>query len=416
MTTANEFIKKINRKLNSEKKNEFPLISIFSGILGLDIGLERAGFKTKLALDFDKDCRDVIENNRNKLGNFPYLVEDINKLSAEEILSKCNLNPGETAILAGGPPCQPFSKSGLRKGVDDENKGQLFKRYINYLQIIKPKAFILENVRGLYSSNKGEDFKLIIKHFDETGYTIYWKILDAANYGVPQFRQRMFIIGFKDRIKFNFPEETHGDSRELNEKLFSDKLPFLTVGDAINDLAETANAPKLSGKYSHLLDEIPEGMNYSYYTAERGYPKPVFGWRTKFWYFLLKTDRAKPSLTIQAYPGNNTGPFHWKNRRMAIDEIKRIQSLPDWLVINKSYMTAHRLIGNAVPSMLAEILGHSIKNALENNEIISENDYLSIRSENLTNGHVVKSGRGSGKGKPRQISQILADESVANTA
>lgn len=392
---SKKYLQKINRKL-SHKDGKYPSISIFSGIMGIEIGLERAGFSTVFANDFDKHCLDVIENNREHFGDFPYICEDINKITPEEILKLSGLKPGEAAMLAGGPPCQPFSKSGLRKGTESD-KGQLFKRYLDYLDVIKPRAFILENVRGMVSSNKGEDFKNILDHFDETGYTIYWKILDAANHGVPEFRQRLFIVGFRDRIKFSFPEINYADPDSDDEILF-DKDPYVTVGDALADLpSDEPQGPALSGKYAHLLAEIPEGMNYSHYTARRGHPSPLFEWRSKFWYFLQKTDRSKPSLTIQAYPGNNTGPFHWENRRMSVRELLRIQSFPDWLKIDKSYMVGHRMAGNAVPPLLAEEVGKKIKEALDDNIPLSNEDYLDARGMALKHHLKVKSGRGSGK-------------------
>jgi DNA (cytosine-5)-methyltransferase 1 len=398
-------VKKINRKLK-KRDGKYPSISIFSGILGIELGLERAGFSTVFASDFDKHCKDVIEDNRDVFGEFPYLCEDITKLSPERILELSGLKPGEAAMLAGGPPCQPFSKSGLRKGGADD-KGQLFKRYLDYLQVIKPRAFILENVRGMVSSNKGEDFRNILEHFDETGYTIYWKILDAANHGVPEFRQRLFIVGFRDRIRFSYPEIEHSNPDEPQSSLL-DKPPYVTVGEALEGLPENVKGPLLSGKYSHLLADIPEGMNYSHYTERRGHPDPLFEWRSKFWYFLLKTDRSKPSLTIQAYPGNNTGPFHWENRRMAVQEIQRIQSFPDWLKINKPYMAGHRLVGNAVPPLLAESVGIQIKKALDEHVLISTDEYLEGRESALKNHLRVASGRGSGKSLAKKKAAITA--------
>lgn len=385
------FLEEINKPLVKDN-DKYPLVSIFSGILGLDLGLERAGFQTRFALDFDKHCKDVVEDNRNVLGEFPYVVGDINEIAADSILEAANLKSGEVALLSGGPPCQPFSKSGLRKGIEDE-RGILFKRYLEFLEVIQPKSFILENVRGLYSSRKGEDFKEIIQLFEETGYTIYWKIIDSANYGVPQFRQRLFIIGFRDRIKFAFPAETHGEEEGLLNNLFDDRLPFVTVEEAIGDLVDKVEVPNYNGKYAHLLEEIPEGMNYSYYTAERGHPNPLFEWRSKFWYFLLKIDRKKPSLTIQAQPGNNTGPFHWKNRKLAPAEIKRLQTFPDWLKINKSYAVSHRMIGNAVPPLLSKVLGEAIISALKRNEAVSIEEYNETRR--INDASKVNSGKGS---------------------
>lgn len=388
--TSHNYQNQINRPLN--KKGGYKTVSIFSGILGIEIGLDRAGFDTVFALDFDNACKEIIEENNGHLSSFPYVCTDINKLTPEEILQQSGFKPGEIDLLAGGPPCQSFSKSGLRKGVEDE-KGMLFKRYLDYLDVMKPKAFLLENVRGLYSSRKGEDFKLIKRRFKDAGYTLYWKILDAANYGIPQFRQRLFLVGFKDRKKYSFPIPSHGDGNGLSEK------PFVNVEQAFSDLDGDDPELPFTGKYKHLLEDIPEGMNYSFYTEERGHPDPIFKWRSKFWYFLLKIDRTKPSLTIQAYPGNNTGPFHWENRRLSVGELKRLQTFPDWFKINKSYRIAHRVLGNAVPPLLAEVIGNSIAEALSSNEKISESEYEKILENMNSNGHKVKSGRGSGKGR-----------------
>ncbi len=400
MTAQNRFVRRINSAIRSNHsgQQDFPSISIFSGILGIELGLERAGFRTALALDFDKDAKEVVESNRARIGEFPYLCQDINKLSARDILKDSGLKPGDAAIIAGGPPCQPFSKSGLRQGVNDE-RGGLFKHYLEYLEVIRPQAFLLENVRGLFSSRGGKDFKLILDLFDQTGYTVYWKVLDAANYGVPQFRQRLFFVGFRDRLRFSFPEETHGDLSELVGTLFPDQVPFVTVEDAIGDMVGKVVGPAHTGRYATLLKEIPEGMNYSFFTEKRGHANPLFGWRTKFWYFLLKIDRRKPSLTIQAYPGNNTGPFHWENRRLATEELLRLQTFPDWYKLKKPYLAAHRLIGNAVPPLLAETIGRSIKETLVRQEGISKLEYTAIRINTENTAGYVNSGRGSGRGK-----------------
>lgn len=377
----NKYIKKINRSFKKQSVKKLSTIGLFSGIFGIEIGLEREGFKTKLAIDFDKDCRDVVKDNKKFFRDIPYICDDIYNISPEYALKMSGLRQGQVTLLAGGPPCQPFSKSGLRKGIKDK-RGILFKRYLDFLTIIKPKVFLLENVKGLVSSRNGEDFKEIIKCFDQTGYLIYWKVIDAANYGVPQFRQRLFIIGFKERIKYSFPDFTHISPRKIEEMLFPDYEPFVSVKEAISNIPNKVKGPKLNGKYSHLLKDIPPGLNYSYYTKERNHPNPIFEWRSKFWYFLLKSNPNKPSLTIQANPGNNTGPFHWENRRFSIEELKRIQSFPDWFEINESYMIAHRLLGNAVPPLLAETLGNSINKALENGEQISKHEYLRIRNYN----------------------------------
>lgn len=376
-------------KPSSLNEGSHSCISLFSGSLGMDLGLHAAGFSTRACLDFDKDALMVSQHNFPKL---PYLCEDITSIKPKLLLREGGLLSGKVDLLAGGPPCQPFSKSGQRKGLND-NRGELFKHYIEILGEIQPRAFILENVRGLVSSGKGEDLKVVLKSFKETGYTLYTQVLDAANYGVPQFRQRIFIVGFKNKIKFTFPEICYGQTEE-DSFPFQVIKPFITVKEAIGDLENRVEGQAFTGKYKDLLAEIPEGLNYSHYTKERGHKDPLFEWRSKFWYFLLKIDREKPSLTIQAYPGNNTGPFHWKNRRLDIKEIARLQTFPDWFNFPVSYMKAHKLIGNAVPCVLAYKIGLKIKEALTNNEKADNSRFVEAVS-------ILKcvSGRGSGKGR-----------------
>jgi DNA (cytosine-5)-methyltransferase 1 len=140
-----DYLASINRPVHSSSGP--PTVSLFSGILGIEIGLEWAGFKSRLALDLDSEAQGVVEANRGSLGDFPYLVGDINEISPQQILQESGLKPGEAALLAGGPPCQPFSKSGLRKGIDD-GRGNLFSKYLEYLRVIRPQAFLLENVNA----------------------------------------------------------------------------------------------------------------------------------------------------------------------------------------------------------------------------------------------------------------------------
>ena len=223
------------------------------------------------------------------------------------MLDAAGLRPGEAAVLSGGPPCQPFSKSGHRKGVDDD-RGLLFKRYLEYLAVVQPRSFILENVRGLYSSGGGSEFTLVLNEFDASGYTVYWALVDAANHGVPQFRQRLFLVGFPDRIRFRFPTPTHGPEEDIAASLFDTREPFVTAREAVADLDGKVNPPDYSGQFAHLLPEIPPGLNYSYYTEKRGHATPLFGWRSKYWYFLCKAHPDRPALTIQAHPGTTPDP------------------------------------------------------------------------------------------------------------
>jgi DNA (cytosine-5)-methyltransferase 1 len=391
----------INREILPHASGALPSAGLFAGILGIELGLARAGFYTVAALDFDPNAKTVVEANRERLGAFPYFCENICNFAPGQLLESSGLRKGELALLAGGPPCQPFSKSGLRLGSDDA-RGQLFRRYLDFLKAIEPQAFLLENVRGLFSSRHGKDFAVVLEEFKRTGYTVYWRILDAASYGVPQFRQRLFLVGFKDRLRFEWPAPTHEDPQAASSDLFDERTPYVTVGEAIQELEHDLSSPPYSGRFANLLRDIPEGLNYSYYCSERDHPHPLFQWRSRFWYFLLKIDRSRPSLTLQAHPGNNTGPFHWNNRRLTVPELLRLQSFPDWLRVDLPYFKAHQVIGNAVPPLFSEALGHSVKSALDRAALISDVEYeRTCQVEYRTNGFV-RSGRGSGKGKVKR--------------
>lgn len=367
-------------------------VSLFSGVLGLEIGLHKAGFATKLAIDIDKNAKETVGLNFPELD---YLVNSVSNVTPSLILEKTGLKKGEISLLSGGLPCQPFSKSGLRKGLTDR-RGMLFKHYIELLEELEPHAFVMENVRGLLSSHGGDDFQKILAEFHKTRYILYCKVLDAANYGVPQFRQRLFLVGFKKRINFSFPEKTHDDGGTYSNKLSG----FVSAQDAFKSLGDVRDFPPYVGKYAHLLEEIPEGLNYSYYTKERGHPNPLFEWRSKFWYFLMKMDRGRPSLTIQAYPGNNTGPFHWENRKLGLSELKKLQTFPYWFEFKGSYLINHRHIGNAVPPILAYKIGVQIAKALDEEDLISEERYQELMEQNANSSkRRVHSGRRSGKGR-----------------
>jgi DNA (cytosine-5)-methyltransferase 1 len=199
----------------------------------------------------------------------------------------------------------------------------------------------------------------------ETGanYRPVWQVLDAASFGVPQHRERIFIVGSRDGKELQFPRATHGVPDDL--LLGVDIEPYRTAWDALGDLPERLNDPtlKLTGKWADLLPSIPEGENYLWHTP-RGRGMPLFGWRTRYWSFLLKLAKSRPSWTIQAQPGPATGPFHWTSRRLSIQELCRLQTLPDGLQFDCGRNDAQRMLGNAVPSLLAEVIAREIRGQL----------------------------------------------------
>lgn len=341
------------------------VISLFSGMGGLDIGLKKAGYNITVHVDNDPSC---VETLRKNWKSVPVICEDISKLSGSQILKAAKIKKKDVDVIAGGPSCQPFSRSneGKRKGTKDA-RGLLIFQFARLVDELKPKAFLMENVAGLLSSNRGEDFKKLLSYYEKLEYHVFFKVLNAADYGVPQKRKRLFLVGFKKKVAFEFPKITHGEPKGLK--------PFVSAGEAINDLDDQiVHDGKISigGKYGHLINEIPPGMNYIYYTEEYSSKNILFKDRSKFWTFLLKLNPNQPSTTIQAQPWNSVGPFHWNNRRLELSELKRIQGIPDNYFIsgirgtfNEYGSKAWMQIGNAVPPRLAEIVGRQIRKYID---------------------------------------------------
>lgn len=202
----------------------------------------------------------------------------------------------------------------------------------------------------------------------ETGsnYSVAWKMLNTAHYGVPQARERVFMVGSRNGRPFQFPEPTHQVPGLESSDLFAVAEPYRTAWDALGDLpAPDPEEPglKVGGKWGDLLPSIPEGENYLWHTA-RGGGEPLFGWRTRYWSFLLKLSKRLPSWTVQAQPGAAIGPFHWDNRRLTFAELSRIQTFPDGLKLDVGRTEMQRMLGNAVPSLIAEVLAREIRRQL----------------------------------------------------
>lgn len=337
------------------------LISLYTGIGGLDFGFEAAGFETTVALEMDRAACANIRANRP----WPVIEGDINAVSSNEILKVGKLKAGEADALIGGPPCQPFSKSGYWARGDslrlDDPRADTIDAYLRVLRDTQPKTFLLENVPGIAYKGKMEALERILAGLEqinrETGarYAACWKILNAADFGVPQMRERFVMVGARDGARFEFPKTTHGDGA----------LPHHTAWDAIGDLPEMPNEPSIAmgGKWADLLPTIPEGQNYLWHT-DRGGGEPLFGWRRRYWSFLLKLAKDRPSWTIQAQPGSATGPFHWLSRKLSSRELARLQTFPDNVSVQGSRQDIQRLIGNAVPSLLGEVVGREIAKQL----------------------------------------------------
>jgi DNA (cytosine-5)-methyltransferase 1 len=335
-------------------------ISLFSGAGGLDLGVEQAGFRVTAAVEHDQDAALTMEKNFYHLAS-PVIRKDILQTPTDEILAAAGLKAGEHPdLLVGGPPCTPFSKSGFwlewkRAGLDPG--ASLLQAYTRVLKDAQPRAFILENVYALTYNNKASRpaYERLLREIDEAGYEFDKGVLNAADYGVPQARPRLFITGVqKGQAVPALPSASHTGSWERRTS-GAGTTPHVTAGEALSGL-ETEPEPgeTLSGQYAHLLPGIPPGENYLHYTAERGHPEPLFKWRSRYWSFLLKLAPDRPSPTIQAQPGPNVGPFHWDNRRLRVPEVRRLFTFPDDFDLVGTRASIQAQLGNSVPPLLAQ--------------------------------------------------------------
>jgi DNA (cytosine-5)-methyltransferase 1 len=344
-------------------------LSLFSGCGGLDLGLEQAGFRLVAGTDAEPLAK--IAHN----ANFPdaaFRVARIGDLSREDIFDLVpEVAAGTLDLLAGGPPCPPFSKSRFYRtekprALDDPNGLETITGFLNVLDWTRPRSFLLENVRGLAYDVHSGALDAIKARAEGLGYNVSIAVLNSADYGVAQIRERCFVVGVRHDLKFRFPLPSHAEGGLT-------ALPrWKTAGEVLSDLdtPENADLPGhfAGGQHNDLLKLVPPGDNYLFFTAERGHPSPVFGWRKRYWSFLLKLSPDKPSWTIQARRSNNMGPFHWRNRILTIAEIKRLQGFPDDFKLAGTTEAQWRQIGNAVPPPLAAAVGSSIMASLESAE------------------------------------------------
>lgn len=408
-------------------------ISLFSGCGGLDFGFEAAGCDVVLRNDFDKhSCKTLRLNSAKPVIEAP--IEEVNEGDIRKIVGSSR---NAVDLLIGGPPCQPFSKSAYWSKGDTlrlrDPRANTLDEYFRVVQELRPKAFLLENVHGISYSGKEEGFQFILKRIREINRTIgsdyrpTWRVLNAADYGVPQLRVRFFLVALKDGKEFRFPEATYKDADAGHQPLFHvSKHPYVSVWDAIGAITpETTEKLDVSGKWAGLLPSIPEGENYLWHTDRKG-GRPLFGWRTRYWCFLLKLAKNRPSWTIQAQPGSAVGPFHWLNRKLSWKEMAAIQTFPRSFRIDSPRVEIQRQIGNAVPSLLAEVLAREIVSQLTEKkfsnpfhlrversqvipppELVTEvpQEYLSLIGE-----HVAHPGTGKGRAYQNNTQQGAAPD------
>lgn len=332
------------------------ILSLFSGCGGLDLGFKRAGYQTIFCSDnWQIACKTLEVNNVSK----EVLCEDIRNINFTKF-------EGKIDVVIGGPPCPPYSQTrhylvDKKGGFDDEKAGFAVPEYFRAIAEINPKAFLFENVDGFSFKTHKEPFEFLKAKSEELGYNIAFRVINTANFGVPQTRKRFICVGLKKELGvFEFPLETHSEDDKT-------KKPWVCCKDVLSDfdnITEEERNQKPGSKDFELLKLVPPGDNYLFFTEKRGYPNPIFKWKSRYWTFLLKLSPNRPSWTIQASFSNNQGPFHWRNRFLRIEEIKRLQTIDDDYIICGDFKEQWRQVGNAVPSLVAEVFAKQLLNYL----------------------------------------------------
>jgi len=351
------------------KKNRIVAVSLFSGAGGLDIASFMAGIPVAVSTDFDADCVKTLKQN-DYFGETEVIEGDIREIESERFGQIVSRVSHDKVIVIGGAPCQPFSKAGYwvgndtRKGIHDPRTG-LIDEYLRVVTDLHPDGFVFENVESL----KHPTNKVIIDRFIETieglGYTYTIVHANALDYGVPQKRKRLFIIGTKGKFKREEPLKSHCLPEHSQA---TGLLPYVNVGEVMAgyDGFEYFEKQELAhGTYYDDLCQVPPGQNYKALTAWAGYPNPKFVADKRFWSFLLKLSPDKPSWTITAQPGPWVGPFHWDSRRLRVPEVAAIQTFPKEYKFYGNRSSVQKQIGNAVPPLMGKAMIEFLKESLE---------------------------------------------------
>ncbi len=355
-------------------------ISLFSGAGGLDLGCEAAGFYTVAAVENNDVAVRTVLANRGAF--FPCLepdaiLRDIVETEPAELLERGGLASREADLVHGGPPCTPFSKSGYwlaYKRAGEDPKASLLDSFVDVVRVAQPKAFLMENVFALgYRNQNRPVFERFVRGIAAAGYSFDYKVLVAADYGVPQNRQRLICVGIRNDLldepsalwRFPWPSPTHAGPHETRTG-WDESLPrHRTAREAFVGLTDETNPPEreelVTGTYAEELRAVPPGDNYLWWTAHRGHPEPRFKWRSRYWTFLLKLAPDRPSPTIQGQPGPWVGPFHWDDRRLRVGELKRLMEFPDEFVVTGTRREQQLQLGNAVPPRLGLAVAHCLR-------------------------------------------------------
>ena len=364
-------LNKAMQELCAVERIGVPVIGLFSGIGGLEIGCTKAGGDVRIAVDNDPRCCETLRANPDFHKGL-ILQTDVETLSGRHLRKQAGLSKGDPLLIVGGPPCQAFSKNaywtdpgadaafrrarargekGKRPGIPPtrpDERRSLVDEFWRLVFEAAADAFLFENVPSIDHPRFRTYLERLIRAAESAKYRISLVRANAVQYGVPQKRQRIFVLGMRGETPTP-PDPTHAESRESSDFFL---LRPNTAGPALAPFAGPEffePEEVVEGRWAQHLYEVPAGWNYKAHTAWGGHPDPSFETETRFWQFLLKLHPDLPSWTIAANPGPWTGPFHWDSRRLRTPELAALQAFPRGYQFVGSRRERVRQIGNAVP-------------------------------------------------------------------
>ena len=352
------------------------VISLFSGAMGLDLGLEEAGLELAVALECGANQVATIKRNRPSL---PLIDRPIEDVSSNEILQAAGLKPGQAFAVVGGPSCQVFSTAGQRKSLADP-RSEMFTHFVRVIRDTKPAFFVMENVRGLLSAavrhrplNQrgpgfpkltddeilGSAFRQIAETLRQLGYYCQFDVLNAADYGVPQIRQRLVIIGSRDGKRICMPEPTH--SQDGSGGL----LKWCNLGKVLEGLSEDEpEFYRFCPSHERYLKLIPEGGNWRDLPEElkvEALGKAFESWGGRSGFFRrLSRERPSPALTTRPDSKATSLCHPTELRPLTVGEYARVQQFPDDWIFEGSVRKRYEQVGNAVPVGLGKAIGDAL--------------------------------------------------------
>jgi DNA (cytosine-5)-methyltransferase 1 len=364
------------------------VVDLFAGAGGLGVGVDDAGGELRLSVELDPVACTTLRSNLEAGSGSKVLEADVTELTGAQLRTEAGLARREPLVVVGGAPCQPFSKAAYWTEAGDDaayrraraagvrgvvrppaptvpradNRRTLVEHFSRLVVESEADAFVFENVPAITHPRNRPMLDGLVTELSSHGHQITVMKVNAVAYGVPQRRERVFVLGSRAGTP-EPPQPTHHTTADERGRTAVDLEPTRTAGQACAPFAGKEYfepGEVIRGRWAEHLRTVPPGSNYKAHTAWAGHPNPTFVTETRFWNFLLKLHPDLPSWTIAASPGPWTGPFHWQTRRLRVPELAALQGFPVGYKLAGTRRDQVRQLGNAVPPPVARRMVASV--------------------------------------------------------